>query len=409
MNPSRVINTMCFACGHHLAVPFFYGQKQPLATIAWPKSKQEAQEMKRLNVDFVRCVACGHIYNASFNYADVPYSDKPNLMFNQGAAWADFIREQQQEMVGSVSDTATIVEIGHGDGSFIAALSRLKPAATCIGFDPHGATRGNERVTLHPELFEAEHHMQVLRPNLIITRHVLEHLTHPLAFLQQLNFFAGLYGLDCAAYFEVPCVDRVIETGRTVDLYYEHSSQFTTSSFSTMLEKAGVHVIRQGYGYDGEVIFALVKLTGSEAQYHVAHQAEQFSHSANEAHRHVRGQLDELNKSGKKIAVWGGTGKSAAFMNFYELDARIFPLVVDSDPAKVGTFVPGQGQEIQFRDVLKTNPVDVIIIPPQWRARDILLEMRKHGITAKQILIEHEGRLIDFVRDPHPYRMMEGS
>ena len=100
----------------------------------------------------------------------------------------------------------------------------------------------------------------------------------------------------------------------------------------------------------------------------------------------------------------GGTGKAAAFIHQFRADAARFPLVVDSDPAKVGTFVPGTGQEIRFRDSLKDKSPDVVIIPTQWRARDIAAEMVREGIHAKQVLIEHNGRLIDFLRDEHPYR-----
>ena len=70
----------------------------------------------------------------------------------------------------------------------------------------------------------------------------------------------------------------------------------------------------------------------------------------------------------------------------------------------LGTFVPGTGQEIVFRDVLKTAPVEVVIIPTQWRAVDIAREMDREGIAPAEILIEHEGRLIDYRTDPHPYR-----
>jgi hypothetical protein len=45
----------------------------------------------------------------------------------------------------------------------------------------------------------------------------------------------------------------------------------------------------------------------------------------------------------------------------------------------------------------------VVIVPPQWRARDIVAEMRRVGIEVASVLIEHEGRLIDFRHDPHPY------
>jgi len=101
--------------------------------------------------------------------------------------------------------------------------------------------------------------------------------------------------------------------------------------------------------------------------------------------------------------VWGGTGKSAAFINRYSLDRERFPIVVDSDAAKVGTFVPGTGQEIRSRDWMIKHPDAVVIIPPQWRALDIVLEMEAAGIAFKRVLIEHEGALIDYFADAHPY------
>jgi hypothetical protein len=104
------------------------------------------------------------------------------------------------------------------------------------------------------------------------------------------------------------------------------------------------------------------------------------------------------------VAVWGGTGKSAAFMGRYGVDAGRVPIVVDSDAGKAGTFVPGTGQDIRPSLWLKDHPVEVIIIPPQWRAADILGEIERNGITYETILIEHGGRLIDFVHDEHPYR-----
>ncbi len=97
------------------------------------------------------------------------------------------------------------------------------------------------------------------------------------------------------------------------------------------------------------------------------------------------------------MAIWGGTGKSAAFMCRYGVDAKRFPLVVDSDQEKVGSFVPGAGQEIGCRDWLLLLPVDTVIIPPQWRAADIVAEMRSIGVVVKTILIEHRGRLVEFM------------
>lgn len=402
--PGSVRESTCPACGYHVAVDFFDGGSQPLATIAWPTSAVEARNLPRLPLDFVCCVGCSHIYNASFEYGQIPYSEKPNLMFNEGAIWSSFIREVRARILELLSADPVVVEIGHGDGSFLASLARGRRSGRFIGFDPHGAMKRDEPVILRPEIFDPQRHLKELQPDLIITRHVLEHLIDPLGFLQQISFISGCLGMAPLAYFEVPCIDRVLATGRTVDFYYEHSSQFTTRSFTRMLAGCAADVIDIGHGYDGEVVYGFLRLGQDPDQIRYADEARLFYAGSRDATDTIRAQLSELYNAGKRVAVWGGTGKSAAFMQHYGMDEARFPIVVDDDINKADTFVPGTGQRIRFRDWLLDNPVDVIIIPPQWRAADIVAVMKASGIRAQTVLIEHRRRLTDFHEEDHPYR-----
>jgi len=401
----EISQSVCPACGFQIAAAFFDGGAQPLATLAWPASEDAARAMTRLPVNFVRCVECGHVYNPDFDYAQVPYSDKPNLMFNQGALWSGFIEETIDQILRATPDNPTIVEIGHGDGSLIAALAEVRPEGRFVGFDPHGATRCEDNLELRAALFEPEKHLAELRPDLVISRHVLEHLNSPLAFLQRIAFAAARLGREQLAYFEVPCVDRALETGRTVDFYYEHNSQFSTQSFRKMLSRCGATINSVGHGYGGEVIYGFVTLGDQPRRLQIADEARDFRDGSEAGLKTIAAQLDRLARSGECVAVWGGTGKSAAFINRYGVDRERFPVVVDSDAAKVGTFVPGAGQEIRSRDFLANHPDAIIIVPPQWRALDIVLEMEAAGISFKQVLIEHRGALIDYLADPHPYEL----
>lgn len=394
----------CPACGYHVSVPFFDGGKQPLTVIAWPRDSKSAQNLPKLPLDFARCVDCGHVFNASFDYSKIPYSEKPNLMFNQGTNWSEFIQSVRAKILKLLPTDPIIVEIGHGDGSFLAALAAGKTAGQYIGFDPLGATNAPGALQFRAEMFEPNRHLCEFKPDIIITRHVLEHLMNPLGFLQQISFVSRCFGIRPLAYFEVPCIDRSIETGRTVDFYYEHSSQFTTESFTRMLGNCGAEVLEIGHGYDGEVIFGLLRLGNEADQLTRAQAARTFFQDAQVAHQTICEQLATFHAQHKRVAIWGGTGKSAAFMQRYEMDAIRFPFVVDDDINKTGTYVPGTGQLIRFRDWLVENPVDIIIIPPQWRATDIITGMVRSGIEADTILIEHNGRLIDFRREDHPYR-----
>ena len=84
--PLAVFDFVCPACNHTVSVPFFRSQ-QPLATIAWPESAREADGLAVHDLDFVRCVSCGHVTNRAFSYENVPYG-QPNLMFNRGTGWS---------------------------------------------------------------------------------------------------------------------------------------------------------------------------------------------------------------------------------------------------------------------------------------------------------------------------------
>lgn len=400
--PFRTIT--CPACAHHVAVPFLDAETMPLATIAWPESGTEAVRLDKLTLDFVQCVDCSHVYNAEFDYARVPYSRRPNLMFNKGASWASFIDDLQAKLGDTLGPAPTVLEIGYGDASFLSALSEIRPDGRFIGFDPNGAVAPEgSRLELHAEMFDPGYHLAHLQPDLIISRHVLEHLTNPLGFVQALSFAALGIDKTPALYIEVPCIDRAVETVRTVDFYFEHNSQFTTRSFTKMLSRCNVQERFIDHGYDGEVIFALVELGVDTQQRATALNTQSYRDQARAAVPKVAAQLQALKDQGKKIAIWGGTGKAAAFTNRYQLKADAFPLVVDSDPQKAGTYVPGTGQKIQFRDILKEAPADVVLIPPQWRAKDIVAEMRRESIPFETIFIEHGGQLVDFENGDHPY------
>jgi hypothetical protein len=86
--------------------------------------------------------------------------------------------------------------------------------------------------------------------------------------------------------------------------------------------------------------------------------------------------LDQLALQRKKIAILGGTGKAASFIHQFMSDSIRFLLVVDSDPQKFGTFVPGMEQIILSSAVLKNSLIDLIIIPTKWRANDRRIQVR---------------------------------
>jgi hypothetical protein len=355
--------------------------------------------MQRLPHDFVQCPACSHVWNRSFRYDAVPYKTNRNRMFNSGTFWKGYLAEVRDALIAQLPPAPTVIEIGCGDGHFVRALSEAHDGrGRFVGFDPNTAPESGVGVEFYARLFEPLTDMVVHKPDLVIIRHVLEHLAEPAALLDNLAWGAAQLDKPCKLCAEAPCIDRVFAAGRLTDFYFEHASHFTTQSFARLMQRAG-ELERLDHGYDGEVVSAIVRLSVPPGHRERAKASARFAAQAPASRARVTAQLDLLAASNKRVAIWGGTGKAAAFIHQFGADAKRFPLVVDSDRDKVGSFVPGSGQQIVFRDVLKAMPVDVVIIPTQWRARDIVAEMQREGITAGRILVEHKGSLVDFYGD----------
>ena len=272
-----------------------------------------------------------------------------------------------------------------------------------MGFDPNTSKESGGGIEFISKYFAPKEDMKLYQPDLLIMRHVLEHLEDPADFLEQLALAS--ISMDKPVYFfaETPCVDLAIESGRIVDFFYEHPSQFTKKSFTKLMKLGGdVKSINTDYG--DEVVNGLVRLSlGDDMVTQFEQTKKFFKHTAKNT-KNISAELEKLSSSEQKVVIWGGTGKAATFIQHYGLDREKFPYVVDSDPDKVGTFVPGTGQEIRASSDLQIIPADIIIIPTQWRAADIYAEINSKNISYSKIIIEYDGQLIDYERHEHPYK-----
>lgn len=395
----------CPVCGHSPAVTIFNAGKKPLATIAWADSQEEALQVPAFEQEYIQCLNCSHVWNHLFDWKNVPYGNKPNKMFNRGATWKDHLSDLSSWLSKSLPSEPTIVDIGCGDGSFLDGMANsYQGKGRFLGYDPSGDVSVDETsIEFYKSLFEPSDHLIEVQPDLILMRHVVEHLEVPSTFLHSLAWASSEVEKPVYLYCEVPCIDRVFDTKRLADFYYEHPSQFTSESFNHLLSSAG-EIVSIHHSYDGEVICGLVELSAGKSQ-SIKEKALKYFAASTTSVSNISSQISVLLRQGRRLAIWGGTGKCAAFMHHYGITCEDIRIVVDSDHRKVGTFVPGVGQEIKApQELLKFKP-DILIIPTQWRAQDILLEACDFGIEFDTALIEHDGSLVDFALGEHPYSM----
>jgi hypothetical protein len=369
-----------------------------------PRSEVEAKAKPLYPMNYYECAFCGHVFNADFDYAKVPYEDDSNLMFNKGSGWRDHIETMARSLASFIDkpENATVIDIGSGDGDFLIMLreihSRIR-GPRLLAFEPgiEAQTCRDKGLETVADYFVPQRDLLLSEPTHLSCRHVLEHLQEPRDFVAEIAYYANKYKQCPIMFAEVPCITKGLRDRRIGDFLYEHVGNFTQRSLQVMFESAGWRTYHTSLAYNDEVVIWIGDTRGTVGDPEPA-QAEAFRKDVWKTHANVMSTLASLRQDGYWTAYWGGTGKGAAFLNAYQITGGI---VVDSDPNKVGLFVPGMGQEIESSDSLICQPVHTIIITTRWRAADIYAEIHAKGIEYDQLLILDGSDLRGYTKEDY--------
>lgn len=379
----------CIACGSHLLEPFYNPGSQPLSALNLPRNKEESKAAVRYPMNFHVCLACGHIFNVDFNVALIPYENDSNLMFNGGAGWDAHIKNVVRRVLDlNEMPNKTVIDIGAGDGMFLDYLQKTDCGSRCIAFEPGIEHKSCTAIGLetHADYFIPARDIPRFKPDVLVCRHVLEHMEHPRDFVADLAY----YSREDRPLFlaEVPCIEKALKNGRFGDYLYEHVSNYTLQSFVTMMERAGWFTIDARRDYNDEVIV----WTGRPNHHSFPTVPNKFDCKA------VKEMLQFLLRDTESYAFWGGTGKGAAFLNACGItEGR----VIDSDVRKAGRYVPGMGQRIEAASSLLVEPVGTIIITTRWRAADIYMEIKRDYPCVKEIFIVDNDAIRQYTEDDY--------
>jgi len=374
----------CPICGQHETESLIDLGLMPLSVLGIQADPDKSIEGKSHSISMCRCQLCGHVYNDGYD----PDFEQPFeggcTMYNKGGPWHRHMAEVA-EALRSVITIGPIVEIGAGNGEFARFLHDLP----YIAYEPtDDANECSKHVETKKQYFAPETDMDLVVPDVILMRHVLEHMTDPVGFMRRLSTEAKRSGLRPKLVVEVPCVTNALNNGRIEDWVYEHPHHFSPDSLAEAARRSGWACSHMWVTYNTEVLVAEFAVYGPDMR----SKRGDFINLENNINL-IGNMLWEMHRERPgSVVLWGGAGKGATLINM--LNAP-FP-VVDSDERKWGKYVPGTPYRIESPSSLRKHLPDIVVVTTSWRVGDIAEEIVREGYPVGRVANFSNGKLVTY-------------
>ncbi|HEY3887222.1 MAG TPA: class I SAM-dependent methyltransferase [Caulobacteraceae bacterium] len=372
--------TACAICGSDRIEPLIARRDTPVFQNAVYADAATATAAPRGDLDYRRCQACGFVWNAAFSSDRLAYSPAYENRQSLSPAFDVHLKRRAAAARALIDGRggAAIVDVGCGQGDFLDYLAKAapaEPAASLFGFDP--AWRGEDGqgpagARVYRRLFAETEALNGAPADLIVSRHVIEHIPEPMEFLAILRRCAGP---ETRLAIETPDIDWIRRTGAFHDFFYEHCSLFSLPALDKALARSGFLATRLERVFDQQYLWAEARAAPAEAAAPAtAYQARWETIIARAT-------------AAGPVVVWGAGAKGATFVQMFDPDASRIAAVVDLNPAKQDRHLGGTGHKVVSPEAAAAiAPATILVMNPAYEA-EIGDYVRGHGWRAELIVV----------------------
>jgi SAM-dependent methyltransferase len=370
--------TACAICGSDRIEPLIARRDTPVFQNAVYADAAAAKAAPRGDLDFRRCQACGFVWNAAFSSDRLAYSPAYENRQSLSPAFDAHLKRRATAARALIEGRrgAAIVDVGCGQGDFLDYLARAAPAdaaASLFGFDPAWRGEDGERdggARVYRRLFDETEALNGAPADLIVSRHVIEHIPDPMAFLATLRRCSGP---ETRLAIETPDIDWIRRTGAFHDFFYEHCSLFSLPALDQALARSGFVATRMERVFDAQYLWVEARPVEVEpATPAAAYQARWEAIIAGAA---------------GPVVVWGAGAKGATFVQMFDRDASRIAAVVDLNPAKQDQHLGGTGHKVVSPEAAAAiAPATILVMNPAYEA-EIGDYVRGQGWRAEIIVV----------------------
>ncbi|MCV9962639.1 class I SAM-dependent methyltransferase [Pararhizobium sp. BT-229] len=375
----------CRHCGSTHMVPFLDLGTAPPSNSYVDSTKRHMPELWYPLV--IRCCGeCRLVQTEDFADRETFFSSSYAYFSSFSTSWLDHAKHYVADMQDrfGLTEASNIVEIAANDGYLLQYAKEC--GIGCLGIEPTASTAAAARtkgIEIVEEFFGSELGERLAAEgrsaDLMAANNVLAHVPDINDFVKG---FARLLKANGVATFEFPHLLNMVREAQFDTAYHEHYSYLSLTAVTRVFEANGLSVfdVETTPWHGGSLrVFAQRSDTGTHAktaavaatlgaEREAGMLEDAFYTGFQEAAETVRdGFLEfliESRQAGLKVAAYGAAAKGNTLINFAGVKPDLISFVVDKNPAKQETLLPGSRIPVVTEDVLRAEkPERVIILP----------------------------------------------
>jgi len=359
------------------------------------KEKDLTEQELKFPLRVLFCGECGLSQLGEVVNPDLLFRNYVYLSSGMPKKFSEHFKNYADEIVSRFikSKDDLVVEIGSNDGILLGAF---KGKTKILGVDPAeniartATENGIETIVdyfsdnLAAEIVKKYGYARAIMGNNVVM-HIDDH--HDL-----MKGIKTLLTNDGVFVFEAPYMRDMFDNLTFDTVYHEHLSYLTVKPFIKLFSQFGMEI------FDIKEVpvhgVSLRVYAAKRGAYKIEPAVEEYLKREKEMNldkfetylklaervgtlkEKIVNILQDLKKSGKKIAAYGAPAKGNTLLNYFDVGPDVLDYIVEDLPSKIGTYTPGTRIPIISSEEARKNPPDYYLLLA-WNYKDVILEKEK--------------------------------
>ena len=344
------------------------------------------------------------------DYADVDGLFHSDYAYFSGfsTTWVDHCRRFVESVITrfGLGEQSQIVEVACNDGTLLAGFHER--GMSCVGIEPTARVAAVARATgldvrevfLGPDTAD-ELHSSGVAADLLVANNVLAHVPDIVGFSEGCR---RLMADGAVATFEFPHLVELVDGALFDTIYHEHFSYLSLCAVERILGRAGLSVfdVERLPTHGGSLrVFASVTGAGERSRTAAVERMiddersrgvenasyyRGFQAAADRIKNDLLAFLVEEARAGRRVVGYGAAAKGNTLLNYAGVRGDLLRYVVDNNPAKQETFLPGSRIPVVAEEFLTLDRPDRVLVLP-WNLRDEVVDrLGAIGFPSRDVL-----------------------